>query len=64
MISNDDEWLIVKNNIQSKISSGASTGVGQNNLVKRYSLIDSRVPGFTMGKDYYTVRLPLINIDK
>ena len=63
-ISNDEDWLIVKNNIQSKISSGASTGLGQNNLVKRYSLIDERVPDFTMGKDYYTVRLPLINTEK
>jgi LytS/YehU family sensor histidine kinase len=64
VISNDEEWLIAKNNVQSKISSGASTGLGQNNLVKRYSLIDLRVPGFTMGKDYYTVRLPLINTEK
>ena len=64
MISNDEEWLIVKNNVQSKISSGASTGLGQDNLAKRYSLIDPRIPVFTMGNDYYTVKLPLINTSK
>ena len=62
-IVNDENWLIVSNNIQPKISMGRSTGLGQKNMVKRYSLISERVPLFQVINNQYIVRLPLLNID-
>ncbi|OFY39150.1 MAG: hypothetical protein A2X18_03785 [Bacteroidetes bacterium GWF2_40_14] len=55
-----DSWLYVKNNIQLKISAGRSTGIGQNNLLKRYSMISERLPYFMLGADSYIAKLPLI----
>ncbi|MFA5848977.1 MAG: histidine kinase [Bacteroidales bacterium] len=55
-----DSWLYVKNNIQPKISAGRSTGIGQQNMIKRYSMISERVPDFMFGADSYIAKLPLI----
>jgi len=52
--------LVVKNNIQLKISKGVSTGLGLKNLVKRYALISDLVPEFNIETDHYIARLPLI----
>ena len=56
----EDEWLVVKNNIQPKVSSGASTRLGQDNMVKRYKMVCSRTPQFMVDMHHYTARLPLI----
>ena len=56
----EDDHLIISNNLQLKISQQQSTGLGQQNLVKRYELICSSKPGFYMMEDYYKVTLPLI----
>ncbi|MCF8378432.1 MAG: histidine kinase [Bacteroidales bacterium] len=58
-IYNEDIYLIVKNNIQSKISSGISTGLGQKNLVKRYALISKIEPVFYVETNHYIAKLPL-----
>jgi sensor histidine kinase YesM len=60
VISFEDDWLLVSNNIQLKISSYNSTGIGQNNLVRRYELVGDRIPQFTVNTNYYTAKLPLI----
>ncbi len=62
-ITNEDEWLIVRNNIQLKISSGVSTGLGQKNMVKRYSMLCENIPEFIVKTNHYIVRLPLIKSD-
>lgn len=59
-ITSENEWLIVRNNIQLKISSGVSTGLGQINMVKRYALICDSAPEFVVKTNHYIVRLPLI----
>ena len=59
----DRDRLLVKNNIQAKVSSGVSTGLGQKNLVKRYLMISDEVPEFSMTDNHYIVKLPLINTD-
>ena len=59
-IFNESGWLVVKNNMQRKISSNVSTGLGQKNLVKRYAMICEDVPQFTVESNHYIVRLPLI----
>lgn len=53
--------LTVRNNIQAKVSSGVSTGLGQKNLVKRYLMISDEVPEFRIVDNSYIVKLPLIN---
>lgn len=55
--------LVVKNNMQRKVSSTISTGLGQKNLVKRYAMICEDIPHFTVESNHYIVRLPLIQSD-
>lgn len=63
-ISYDNECLIIKNNIQPKISTGVSTGLGQKNMVKRYSMICDTLPEFMVRTNHYIVKLPLIKTDQ
>jgi PAS domain S-box-containing protein len=62
-IVHDDNWLIVSNNIQPKISMGKTTGLGQKNMVKRYSLISDKAPTFQVVNNQYVVKLPLLTIE-
>ncbi len=57
-------FLIVRNNIQPKISKGASTGLGLKNLVRRYALISKQEPIFKVETNHYVVKLPLINLEE
>jgi len=59
-IYQEKDKLVVSNNLQPKISSGVSRGLGQKNLLKRYELVSDEAPEFRMGAEYYTVILPLI----
>jgi two-component system, LytTR family, sensor kinase len=63
-ILNEGFLLVVKNDIQPKISQGRSTGLGLKNLMKRYSLITRLTPEFTLDTSYYIAKLPLINPDQ
>lgn len=62
-ISGQGDYLTVKNNIQPKISSGVSTGLGLKNLSKRYALICKTEPVFYVETRYYIAKLPLIETD-
>ena len=62
-IYNEGSTLVVKNNLQSKISSGRSTGLGLKNLVKRYALISKLEPSFNVVNNHYVAKIPLIKID-
>lgn len=62
-ISNEALTLVVKNNIQPKISKGTSTGLGLKNLIKRYAFISSLEPEFKVETSHYIARLPLIKIE-
>lgn len=55
--------LVVKNNIQPKISAPVSTGVGLKNLTKRYALISKQEPAFFVDAGHYIAKLPLINTE-
>lgn len=61
-IFSDGNFLIVKNNIQPKLS-GTSTGLGLKNLVKRYALIGNVEPVFSVQNNSYIARIPLISIE-
>ncbi len=62
-IFHESGWLIIKNNMQRKISSNVSTGLGQKNLVKRYAMICEDIPQFMVESNHYIVCLPLIQTD-
>ncbi len=55
----DDGWMVVENNFQPK-PNVESTGVGQQNLIKRYSLFTLKLPEFTDNGDSYCARIPLL----
>lgn len=60
-IYSEGENLIIKNNIQPKISI-SSTGLGLKNLAKRYALISNREPTFKIQNCDYIAIIPLIRI--
>lgn len=60
-IYNEGQVLLIKNNIQPKISKGVSTGLGLKNLVKRYSMISDKESVFLIETNHYIAKLPLIN---
>ncbi|MBZ4669585.1 MAG: lytS3 [Defluviitaleaceae bacterium] len=62
-ITDEEFTLIVKNNIQPKISKEVSTGLGLKNLIKRYALISDLVPEFKVENNHYIAKLPLIKIE-
>lgn len=59
-IFHHNKWIFVRNNIQAKISKAYSSGVGQQNMIKRYSLISDEIPEFKVETKHYLVKLPLI----
>lgn len=59
-ISVEEFTLVVKNDIQLKVSKRISTGLGLKNLIKRYALISDLEPKFEVGTKHYIARLPLI----
>jgi len=59
-----DGYLLVKNVLQPKFSSGKSTGMGQKNLFKRYELLNDELPTFTVENSNYIAKLPLIDNDE
>lgn len=61
-IFGEDHFLVVKNNIQPKIS-GTSTGLGIKNLVRRYALISKLEPSFLIVNKEYVAKIPLIKPD-
>lgn len=62
-ISGEKDSLIVKNNIQPKVS-GASTGLGLKNLARRYALVSRLAPSFRVVNNCYIAEVPLIRIEQ
>lgn len=62
-IYHDTSWLSVRNNIQARISSAYSSGLGQKNMIKRYSMISDLLPEFIVEANHYLVKLPLIETE-
>jgi len=56
----DQSYVWVRNNIQARISSAFSSGLGQKNLCKRYALITEMQPEFIVETHHYLVKLPMI----
>ncbi len=58
--SNGDHLLEVSNNLQSKQTKEASTGIGLQNIIKRYQLVSRRPVEIENNGQSFTVRLPLL----
>jgi len=59
-LSYEGNRLIIRNNIQKKVSETNSTGIGLKNLKKRYELITEQLPSFEEQLDEYIASIPLI----
>jgi sensor histidine kinase YesM len=59
-LSLDDHHLVVRNNLQPKMTGARSTRMGQENLKKRYAMISREIPEFRVETKHYQVSLPLI----
>ncbi|MDW7690652.1 histidine kinase [Flammeovirgaceae bacterium SG7u.111] len=59
-IYNEDDWLVVKNNIQPRNEHIESTKTGQKNLLSRYEYITGKLPEFSEKGGFYFAKVPLI----
>lgn len=59
----EEDYLIVKNNLQLRGQNGHSTGIGLQNLIERYSVMTDRKPEFFNTGDAYIAKIPLIESD-
>ncbi len=57
----ENDYLNVVNNLQSRETQFASTGTGLENIINRYALISDRVPVFKKTDDQYFAMIPLLN---
>lgn len=62
-IAGKDGTLTVQNDLQPRTSSVVSTGVGLENLRKRYAHLGTRTPRFTLSQDQFTAELPLLPVE-
>jgi sensor histidine kinase YesM len=54
--------LIVSNNLKMRETIMASTGVGLENISRRYALISDKTPSFKKTEEYFIAKLPLLKI--
>jgi sensor histidine kinase YesM len=59
----EDGQLLIRNNVQPKVSNTYSAGLGQRNLIKRYQMVSPEQPSFIMESERYEARLPLIKME-
>ena len=55
----EGDWLVVKNSFQPK-NTVDSTGMGQDNLLKRYAHVTDRIPEFYIEDEFYYSKIPLL----
>lgn len=56
----EEDYLVVKNNLQLRMNSVDSTGIGQRNLMERCRILTGKEPLFLGGKNHYFSKIPLI----
>ncbi len=62
-IYNKGDELIVRNNFQHRDDGVVSTGVGLENIAKRYALLSDKEPVFEVAEGFFVARLPLLEIE-
>lgn len=61
-LSHDHEYVIIKNTLQEKIHKEESTGLGLDNIIKRYSFLASKKVVVEKTETDFVVKLPLISL--
>lgn len=59
-ISGSDDSIVVRNNLQKKLTPEPSTGTGLKNIVNRYSLLTGEPVQIEETATHYTVKIPLL----
>lgn len=62
-VYNEEGMLVVKNNLQLRVDEVESTKLGLENLKKRYSLLNERLPEFSMNKNFFMAKIPILEAD-
>jgi tetratricopeptide (TPR) repeat protein len=57
----DEQTLVVKNRLQPRSTSAASTGIGLQNIINRYALLTDRPVWAGECEDAFKVKVPLLN---
>ena len=61
--SNGNNTVVISNNLQAKQTVERSTGIGLQNILKRYQLVSNKEILIKKDEDRFTVTLPLINMN-
>lgn len=61
--TNGNNTIVVSNNLQQKQTVENSTGIGLQNIIKRYRLVSNRHVAIDSNENNFTVALPLINMN-
>lgn len=56
----ENDFLIVKNNLQQKLEKEASTGIGLENIRKRYQILSTKQMEVIHSSTHFTIALPLL----
>ena len=60
---NGNNTIVVTNNMQAKQTVENSTGIGLQNIIKRYQIVSNRDVIILNDQDYFKVELPLISVN-
>jgi len=55
-----DEYLVIKNNINTKTNSETGTGMGLQNIINRYAMLTDKKVIVQKTNEYFTVSLPIL----
>ncbi len=61
--SNGNNTIVVSNNLQAKQTVENSTGIGLQNIIKRYRLVSNKAVTIIKDENNFTVALPLLNVN-
>lgn len=61
--SNGNNTLVVSNNLQAKQTVEYSTGIGLQNIIKRYQLVSNKTVTIDKDEKNFIVTLPLLNVN-
>ena len=57
----DDNFIVVRNNLQLKTNQNESTGIGLSNIKSRYGFLSSQPISVSEADGFFTVKIPVIN---
>jgi ligand-binding sensor domain-containing protein len=63
-ITLENEYVVVSNNIQEKLTKEASTGIGLDNIQSRYSILFNKHIVIIKSENTFSVKLPVIFVEK